>query len=154
MREALRVPGGMPLPVLLRRMRSGGVHFAVVKDEYGGTAGIVTLEDLLEELVGEIRDEHDHDEIPPVRPLNDNEWLVRGDLAVGEVAERLNIELDGGDSRTVGGLIAVEVGRVPLVGDELEQPGVLFIVTKVEENRVLELRVVRESDPEDEEQEP
>ena len=153
MRDALRVPGGMPLPTLLRRMRNGGVHFAVVKDEYGGTAGIVTLEDLLEELVGEIRDEHDHDEIPPVRPLNADEWLVRGDLAVGEVAERLDIELDGGDSRTVGGLIATDVGRVPEVGDELGQPGVRFVVTKVEENRVLELRVVRESIPEDDERE-
>jgi len=152
MRSALRVPGGMPLPDLLRRMRGGGVHFAVVKDEYGGTAGIVTLEDLLEELVGEIRDEHDADEIPPVQAVRPGEWLVRGDLGIGEVNERLTIELEPGESRTVGGMISAGLGRVPAVGDEVRQPRVVLTVTKVEENRVLELRIVRESDPDDEEQ--
>jgi len=154
MRVALRVPGGMPLPDLLRRMRSGGVHFAVVKDEYGGTAGIVTLEDLLEELVGEIRDEHDADEVPPVQPQRPGVWLVRGDLAVGEFVERLGMQIEAGDSRTVGGLIVTELGRVPRVGEEVRQPGVRLIVTRVEENRVLELRAVRESEPEEESEAP
>ena len=149
MRAALRVPGGMPLPDLLRRMRRGGVHFAVVKDEYGGTAGIVTLEDLLEELVGEIRDEHDADEIDPVRMTQPGVWLVRADLAVKEAEERLDITLESEDARTVGGLVTAVLGRVAEVGDEVERPGIRLIVTKIEDNRVLEVRVVREMSPED-----
>jgi len=145
MRKALRVPGGMALPDLLLRMRRGGVHFAVVKDEYGGTAGIATLEDLLEELVGEIRDEHDADEIEPVRAVRPGVWLVRGDLAVKEAEERLDLTLEIEDSRTVGGAVPTILGRIAVVGDEVERPGCRLIVTKVEDNRVLELRIVRES---------
>ncbi|MHC4954039.1 MAG: hemolysin family protein [Planctomycetota bacterium] len=148
MRKALRVPGGMPLPELLRRMRSGGVHFAVVKDEYGGTAGIATLEDLLEELVGEIRDEHDADEIPPVRAARSGVWIVRGDLSTREVEERLGFTLDEGDWKTIGGMVPAILGRVPEVGDELEQPGCRLKVTKMDDQRVVELRVIRENRPE------
>ena len=149
-RKALRVPGGVKLPDLLVTMRQDGIHFAVVKDEYGGTAGIVTLEDVLEELVGEIRDEHDADEMPPVRVLAQNLWAVRGDMAVREVEERLGISLNEEESRTLGGLVPAELGRVPKAGDAIRRPGVVITVARVEENRVREVRIERLDPPEPE----
>jgi putative hemolysin len=149
MRDALRVPGGIKLPNLMARMRREGVHFAVVKDEYGGTAGIVTLEDVLEELVGEIRDEHDEDEIPPVRPLGEGAWAVRGDLSAREIEGRLQVRIDEEESRTIGGIVPAELGRIPGEGDWIDRPGCRITVTRVEENRVLEVRIERTEQPPD-----
>ena len=148
MREALRVPGGIKLLDLLVRMRREGVHFAVVKDEYGGTAGILTLEDVLEELVGEIRDEHDEDEHPPVRRLGDGVWAVRGDVSAREIEERLRIRLSEEESRTIGGVVPAELGRIPEEGDSIERPGCRITVTRVQENRVMEVRLERIQPPE------
>ncbi|MEM8886254.1 MAG: hemolysin family protein [Planctomycetota bacterium] len=148
-RDALRVPGGLKLPDLLHRMRREGVHFAVVKDEYGGTAGIVTLEDVLEELVGEIRDEHDDDERAPIRPIAEDAWAVRGDVAVRELEERLGLRIGEEESRTIGGLVPAELGRIPRVGDAVERPGARIEVTEVTENRVREVRLERRKPPED-----
>jgi len=153
MREAMRVPGAIKLPDLMLRMRREGVHFAVVKDEYGGTSGIVTLEDVLEELVGEIRDEHDEDERPAVRSVGEGVWLVRGDVSARELEERLHIRLAEEESRTIGGVVPAELGRIPGKGDAIERPGCRITVTRVKENRVLEVRIERiavpEVDPDD-----
>jgi len=142
-RESLRVPPSLPLPRLLARMRVSGVHFATVKDEYGGTEGIVTLEDLLEELVGEIRDEHDEVEVPPMVKVRPNLWLVRGDLSVKELQDRLEVTLPAAEARTVGGLIAERLGRVAVAGDALDLGLVHLLVERAEENRVLRVRVER-----------
>jgi len=146
-REALRVPETLALPRLLHQMRRSGVHLAVVKDEYGGTEGIVTLEDVLEEVVGEIRDEHDVEEMPPLRRLGSTVWLARGDLSLRDVNERLGLSLPAGESRTIGGYVAETLGRVPAKADVLTNPGVRLIVTAVEENRVLQVRIVKEEAP-------
>ena len=140
-RESLRVPTGMPLPRLLGRMRRSGVHFAVVKDEYGGTEGIVTLEDVLEELVGEIRDEHDVGEIPPIRRAQRSIWLVRGDVAVKEVNARLSLKISAEEARTIGGYVAEALGRVPEQGDAVTHAGVRLVVDRVKAKRVLQVRV-------------
>ena len=140
-REALRVPATLPLPRLLARMRTSGVHFAVVKDEYGGTEGIVTLEDLLEELVGEIRDEHDVEEIPPILAVGQGVWLVRGDVSIKDVSDRLEIALDSGESRTIGGFVAQELGRLPAQGDVVEVEGHRVTVELIEDKRVRQVRV-------------
>ena len=142
-RDALRVPESLALPKLLGRMRQSGVHFAVVKDEYGGTEGIVTLEDVLEELVGEIRDEHDADELPPVRQLQAHTWVVRGDVNVMEFAERYKLPLASADAKTMGGLVAEALGRVPRQGETLELEGVRLLIARVKDNRVHLVRVVR-----------
>ena len=141
LRESLRVPTGMALPRLLGRMRRSGVHFAVVKDEYGGTEGIVTLEDVLEELVGEIRDEHDVGEIPPIRRAQRSIWLVRGDVAVKEVNARLALKIPAEEARTIGGYVAEALGRVPEQGDAVTHAGVRLVVDRVKANRVLQVRV-------------
>jgi putative hemolysin len=141
MRKALRVPATIPLWRLLAQMRQTGAHLAVVKDEYGGTEGIVTLEDVLEELVGEIRDEHDVEEVPPFRELGGGAWAVRGDVAVRAVNERLAVALPAEEARTLGGFFAEALGRLPRKGDILTEAGVKLAATVVEDNRVLEVRV-------------
>ncbi len=141
LREALRVPASLPLLRLLARMRMSGVHFAVVKDEYGGTEGIVTLEDVLEELVGEIRDEHDEAEVPPVIRVRPRTWMVRGDVSVKDLQDRLEMRLNDIDARTIGGLVAEELGRVPAAGDKLEIQGLRLHVAAVEDKRVQRVRV-------------
>jgi CBS domain containing-hemolysin-like protein len=123
------------------------VHFAVVKDEYGGTEGIVTLEDVLEELVGEIRDEHDEAEVPPVIRIRTRTWMVRGDVSVKDLQDRLEMRLEEIDARTVGGLVAEELGRVPAAGDKLEIQGLRLKVLGVEGNRVLRVRVEQRQRP-------
>jgi putative hemolysin len=140
-REALRVPATLPLWKLLAQMRRSGVHLAFVKDEYGGTEGIVTLEDVLEELVGEIRDEHDVEEVPPFRELGQGAWAVRGDVSVRAVNDRLGLALPAEEARTLGGFFAEALGRVPRKGDVLVEAGVRLVAAQVEENRVLEVRV-------------
>lgn len=142
-RQALRVPMTLPLSKLLVRMRRSGAHFAVVKDEHGGTEGIVTLEDVLEELVGEIRDEHDVEESPPVREVAPNAWMVRGDVGVLEINDRLGLALDAERARTVGGLVAELLGRFPREGESVEATGARLVASRVTGRRVLEVRVER-----------
>ena len=140
-RDALRVPASLPLPKLLARMRQSGVHVAVVKDEYGGTNGIVTLEDVLEELVGEIRDEHDESEVPPVVRSRPNVWMVKGEVSLHDLADRLDLARPDAESLTVGGLVAETLGRLPQPGDVLDVEGMRMKVERVEDNRVLRVRV-------------
>jgi putative hemolysin len=143
-REAPRVPESLALPELLARMRRGGVHFAVVKDEYGGTEGIVTLEDVVEEIVGDIRDEHDQEELPAVVEMKpDHRWLVRGDVSVKELHDRLGVNLPAEDARTVGGYVAEALGRVPRRGDAVTFDAGHLTVVRVAENRVQQVRLVK-----------
>ncbi len=142
-RQALRVPATTALQDLLLRMRQSGIHFAVVKDEYGGTEGIVTLEDVLEELVGEIRDEHDSEETPPVRPVKPGVWAVRGDVSVKDLESRLGLTFAAEESRTIGGFVAEELGRVPREQDLVVLDKFRVRVLQTDENRVLLVRVTR-----------
>ena len=115
MRPAVFVPESKPVDELLREMQSQQSHVAIVVDEYGGTAGLVTIEDVLEEIVGEITDEYDV-EVPLVEELPDGSLRVSTRLHVDELAERLGVELQDDDVDTVGGLIAKHLGRVPIPG--------------------------------------
>jgi len=142
-REALRIPETKPLPELLAMMRRSGTHFAVVKDEYGGTEGIVTLEDLIEELVGEIRDEHDSDEIEPITRIAEGAWLLRGEVSVKDLNDRFGIGLPVEEARTIGGLVAEILGRVPAKGDVIEAGRARLVVLRVVDNRVLRIRMTR-----------
>nr|WP_189129739.1 hemolysin family protein [Wenjunlia tyrosinilytica] len=115
MRPAAFIPDTKPVADLLREMQKDRNHVAVVIDEYGGTAGIVTIEDILEEIVGEITDEYDR-EMPPVEELGDGEYRVTARLDIEDLGDLYGIELDDEDVETVGGLLAKALGRVPIPG--------------------------------------
>jgi CBS domain containing-hemolysin-like protein len=115
MRPALFVPESKPVDELLREMQTRRTHIAVVIDEYGGTAGLVTIEDILEEIVGEIADEYD-DERPLVEWLDDSTARVTARMPVDDLAELFGVTLPDGEVETVGGLLATELGRVPIPG--------------------------------------
>lgn len=123
MRPATYVPDTKPIDELLREMQKQRNHVAVAIDEYGGTAGLVTLEDIVEEIVGEITDEYDH-EIPPVQWLDEDRVRVTARLPLGELAELFpEQDLDVDDVETVGGLVAFVLGRVPAGGAQAQYAG-------------------------------
>ena len=117
LRRAPRVPEGMAAENLLESFKRLKIHMAVVMDEFGGTAGIVTLEDLLEEVVGEVQDEFDR-ETPPVQRVDDHTLLVRGDVLLDDLNEHHGFDLSSETSDTVAGLLLDELGRPPEAGDE------------------------------------
>jgi CBS domain containing-hemolysin-like protein len=115
MRTAAYVPESKPVDDLLREMQAARTHIAIVVDEYGGTAGLVTIEDILEEIVGEITDEYDV-ERPPVEWLDDSHVRVTARLPVEDLGELFDVELEAEEVETVAGLLAQALGRVPIPG--------------------------------------
>jgi CBS domain containing-hemolysin-like protein len=122
MRRAVFVPESKPVDELLREMQAQQTHIAIVVDEYGGTAGLVTIEDVLEEIVGEITDEYDV-ERPLIEDLPDGAVRVSARLHIDELAERFGVDLDDDDVDTVGGLLAKHLGRVPIPGARVHVAG-------------------------------
>ncbi|WP_061294472.1 hemolysin family protein [Herbidospora cretacea] len=122
MRPATYVPESKPIDDLLREMQARQIHLAIVIDEYGGTAGLVTIEDVIEEIVGEIADEYDQ-EAPRVEHLDDDAVRVTARLAVWELEELFGTEIESEDVDTVGGLLAHALGRVPIAGSEATVAG-------------------------------
>ncbi|KHO23823.1 membrane protein [Mycolicibacterium setense] len=124
MRPAVFVPDSKPLDELLNEMQRDRNHMALLVDEYGAIAGLVTIEDVLEEIVGEIADEYDTDEVAPVEDLGDREYRVSARLPIEDLCELYEMEFDEDlDVDTVGGLVAFELGRVPLPGAEVMWDG-------------------------------
>ncbi|MFG3104186.1 hemolysin family protein [Streptomyces sp. NPDC048182] len=144
-RRALLVPESLPVQPLLARLRSEQ-PIAVVVDEYGGTAGVVTLEDIVEELVGEVRDEHDAKDTPEVAPAPPEDgrsaWDVDGSCRV-DVLRRIGLEAPEGPYETVAGLVADLLGRIPAPGDRTELPGWRLSVRRVSHYRAERVRLVR-----------
>jgi len=139
-RPAYFVPETKRVSRLMREMQERKFHQAIVVDEYGGTAGLVTLEDLLEELVGEIVDEYDVEE-PSVLTLGDGEVSVTARLPVDELNELLDAELPEGDWDTVGGLLFNVLGRVPVEGESADVDGVRLVAERVQGNRIGRIRI-------------
>lgn len=124
MRPAVFVPDSKPLDALLREMQRDRNHMALLVDEYGAIAGLVSIEDVLEEIVGEIADEYDQAETAPVEDLGDKRFRVSARLPIEDVGELYGVEFDDDlDVDTVGGLLALELGRVPLPGAEVISHG-------------------------------
>jgi CBS domain containing-hemolysin-like protein len=137
------VPETLPADALLERLRDSGLQVAIVVDEYGGTAGLVTMEDLVEEIVGDVRDEHDRGEGPPVRPLGRTSWLVSGLLRDDEVAEATGFRMPEGEYETLAGLVLARLGEIPEVGDEVRMDGWRITVMLMDRHRIAELRLSR-----------
>lgn len=140
-RGAMFVPETKRCRDLLAEMQARHTHMAIVVDEYGGTSGIVTLEDLLEELVGEITDEFDID-TPHVERLPNGDVLVNAALNVDAVNEELDLELPEGNWDSLGGLVFGLLGRVPAPGDQVDVEGATLIVERLDGHRITRLRLV------------
>ncbi|WP_280426634.1 hemolysin family protein [Nocardia carnea] len=123
MRDAVFMPDSKPLDDLLDEMQRRRNHMALLVDEYGGIAGLVTIEDVLEEIVGEIADEYDTDETPPIEELEPGRYRVSARLPVADLGELYGLPIDEEEVDTVGGLLAHELGRVPLPGAEVVAHG-------------------------------
>jgi CBS domain containing-hemolysin-like protein len=151
MRPAVFVPESKPVDELLREMQAQQTHVAIVVDEYGGTAGIVTIEDVLEEIVGEIADEYDV-ETPLVDELDDGSFRVSTRLHLDELSELLDVELEDDDVDTVGGLLAKHLGRVPIPGAQVWLHGVELTAESAQgrRNRIGTVLVRRVADAPDE----
>jgi CBS domain containing-hemolysin-like protein len=151
MRPAVFVPESKPVDELLREMQAQQTHVAIVVDEYGGTAGIVTIEDVLEEIVGEIADEYDV-EAPLVDELDDGSLRVSTRLHLDELSELLDVELEDDDVDTVGGLLAKHLGRVPIPGAQVWLHGVELTAESAQgrRNRIGTVLVRRVADAPDE----
>ena len=141
LRPAYYVPVSKKLNNLLREMQKQRVHVSVVVDEYGGTAGLVTIEDILEEIVGEIEDEYDTVEDEYIQSVGPNSYLMNARLDVDSLAELLDIELLEEQADTLGGLMYSLLGRVPEQGDSVEYSGLLFTVIIVDGRRIDKVRV-------------
>ena len=142
MRTAYFVPETKKLDELLHEMQSRRVHVAIVVDEYGGTAGLVTIEDMLEEIVGEIQDEYDQEEAP-LQQVSDREAIVDALMTLDDVNSILSVHLEAEDVDTLGGYVYAKLGRVPQAGDEIRENGARLIVEDVEGNRINKVRVLK-----------
>ena len=141
MREPEFVAENMAVDDLLHLMRSKSLQMAIVVDEYGGVEGIVTLEDVLEEIVGEIDDEFDEAEAEELKPVADGTWLVKATAPLEDVSRALGLELDPGDVNTIGGYVYTLLGRMPSVGDVVVSDETTIEVTQVRGRRIYELRL-------------
>jgi CBS domain containing-hemolysin-like protein len=133
-REVRYVPESKPVSDLLRELQKESTHVAIVIDEYGGTAGLVTLEDLIEEIVGEIVDEYDTESAEAVE-LGDGSYRVSARMSIDDLGELFDMELDDDEVDTVGGLLAKALGRVPIVGSHVEVHGVSLRADRLEGRR-------------------
>jgi putative hemolysin len=139
-RAPLLVAEATPLREVFRQMRQARTHMAIVADEFGGTAGLVTVEDILEELVGEIRDEHDRGEAE-ILSLRPGELLVAGHARVEEVYEQLDLPPPALEAETIAGMLAQLTGHIPLTGEQIEHEGVIFRVEESDGQHVARVRV-------------
>jgi putative hemolysin len=148
LRPAYFVPESKKVDELLAEMQAKGTHIAVVVDEYGGMAGLVTLEDIVEEIVGEIRDEYDQGEELLVQALSPDEVLFKGRVSLDDFNDALDTHLDPESTDTLGGYFYSEMGRVPVEGDQLEVEGWKLTVEEIRGRRVGRIRAKRENNSE------
>jgi CBS domain containing-hemolysin-like protein len=143
-RKPYFVPETKKISQLLDEFRRRKTHIAIVIDEYGGTAGLISIEDILEELVGEIEDEFDESlDVPLMNVIDKNQVEVDARVHVDDLADLLEVEIPSDDYDTVGGLVFTALGRIPTAGDEFQHTGLHFTVLDANERRVNRVRVVR-----------
>jgi putative hemolysin len=138
------VPESKLLDDLLAQFKALRVHIAIVLDEYGGTAGLVTIEDVLEEIVGEIEDEYDRFSAAPIVRLGTNEAILDGRASLDSLVELFGHVLEDGESETVGGYVFDRLGKIPEVGDFVDEGDLHLEVTRMAGRRISRIRAVRE----------
>lgn len=141
LRPAVLIPETMPLNLLLAEFKLSHNHMAVVVDEYGGVGGLVTIEDVLEEIVGEIDDEHDDEEPVLIQPAGEDAWLVGALVPIEDFNEHFGSTLSDEEFDTIGGLVTAGFGHLPERGEELDLGGFHFHVTAADDRRVQQFRV-------------
>ena len=140
-RPVLFVPETKMTSQLLREMQKDNIHVAIVIDEYGSVAGLVTLEDLVEEIVGEIRDEHEHAQ--DIVREGESAYVMQGTVDVGRLRDLFDVRLDEHDTATVGGLVSAIAGRIPQPGEVIEEDGLRFEILESTDRKVEKVRVCR-----------
>ncbi len=142
-RKPYFVPESKLIDSLLEEFKREKLHIAIVVDEYGGVAGLVTMEDLLEEIVGEIQDEYDTEEAP-IQRIGEGVWRVYGRVTLDEVSEEIGVELPGDEADTIGGLVYQLAGAIPEPGFQVEVgEDILLVVEKIDGQRIKTVKVVR-----------
>jgi CBS domain containing-hemolysin-like protein len=145
-RPATVIPESKKISDVLRLMQRGRLHMAIVIDEYGGTAGLVTIEDLVEEIFGELHDEYDV-EAEPVREISEETLVVDARVSTDEVKDHFGVTLPEGDYDSVGGFMLDQLGHVPVAGERVTWENLKFTAEEVSENRILRVRVARQPEP-------
>lgn len=142
LRKPYIVPPNKNVSVLLREMREKRIHLALVGDEYGGTDGLVTMEDLIEELVGDIRDEQEK-ALREIDEIAANRYLVDGKTDIGKVNDKLGVELPEDEFETIGGFVLGLFGRLPVEGDQIRYQDMMFTVLRLRKNRISRVRILK-----------
>ena len=142
LRKPYIVPPNKNVSVLLKEMRERRIHLALVGDEYGGTDGLVTMEDLIEEIVGDIRDEQEK-ELREIEEISANRYVVDGRTDIGKLNERLAAKLPEDEFETVGGFVLGLFGRLPAEGDQIRFDNLLFTVLRLRKNRIARIRILK-----------
>jgi putative hemolysin len=153
LRPAYFVPESKKIDELLREMQAHQVHMAIAVDEYGGTAGLVTLEDVLEEIVGEIKDEYDKEEAL-MQTVGDGEAIFQGITPLNHVNETMGLELKADDVDSIGGYVYSQLGRIPTPGEKVVADCVTITVLSTAGRRIKKVKVTKEMLPHDENPEP
>lgn len=152
LRKPIFVPETIKTAEVLEAMRHEHIHIAIIVDEYGGVAGIVTMEDILEQIVGEIQDEYD-EEVPEVQKLEDGSYMVQGSMSLEDLSEALGSEFTSDDAETLGGLVLTLSGNFPEEGEVFDYEGWSIQVVALEEHRITLLNMRHSEASPDEEQE-
>jgi putative hemolysin len=142
-RPAYFVPETKKLDDLLREIRQSRTHMAIVIDEYGSVAGLVTIEDLVEEIVGDIQDEYDHEEVL-YEKINDDEYICNAKISIHDFNELMGLKLEDVDYETLGGFVYAQLDKIPVAGDTISFENLTFTVLATRGRRILKIRVVRE----------
>ena len=142
LRKPYIVPPNKNVSVLLKEMREKRIHLALVMDEYGGTDGLVTIEDLIEEIVGDIRDEQEK-ELREIDEIAANRYIVDGKTDIGKVNERVGVKLPEEEFETVGGFVLGLFGRLPAEGDQIRYDNLMFTVLRLRKNRIARIRILK-----------
>lgn len=140
------VPESKKIDVLLRELQVRRVHMAIILDEFGGFSGVVTFEDILEELVGDIMDESDGDEVSDIIPIGEGLYMVDAQVRVAQLNDRFDISLpeDPGNYETIGGLVFSQLGHIPRLGESIPLPGehITLVVTKMRGRQILKVKMI------------